>query len=99
MISKAKPEPAKDWTIDFDDRARRELRKLDSGTQQIILRYLRERIATKEDPRRFGKPLRHNLAGLWRYRVEDYRLICRIEDDRVVVLVLQIGHRRDVYDE
>jgi mRNA interferase RelE/StbE len=87
------------WTVEFDDRARRDLRKLDAITQQTILRYLRERVATGEDPRRFGKPLRRNLAGLWRYRVEDYRLICRIEEERVVVLVLQIGHRREIYDD
>ena len=97
MISKSDPQTA--WTVEFDDRARRELRKLDAKIQQTILRYLRERIAVAEDPRRFGKPLRHNLAGLWRYRIEDYRLICRIEDERVVVLVLQVGHRRDVYED
>jgi mRNA interferase RelE/StbE len=89
----------KPWTVEFDDRARRELRKLDARTQQTILSYLRERIAGDADPRRFGKPLRRNLAGLWRYRVEDYRLICRIENERVVVLVLQVGHRRDVYED
>jgi mRNA interferase RelE/StbE len=85
--------------VEFDDRARHELRKLDATIQQTILRYLRESIAVAEDPRRFGKPLRRNLAGPWRYRVEDYRLICRIEDERVVVLVLQVGHRRDVYED
>jgi mRNA interferase RelE/StbE len=92
LTSKSKAEtrklPVPAWQVEFDDRARRELRKLDTAVQQAILRYLRERIATQEDPRRFGKPLRRNLAGLWRYRVEDYRLICRIEEERVVVLVL-----------
>jgi mRNA interferase RelE/StbE len=87
------------WTVEFDDRARRELRKLDAKIQQAILRYLRDRIAVAQDPRRLGKPLRRNLAGLWRYRVEDYRLICRIEDERIVVLVLEVGHRRDVYED
>jgi mRNA interferase RelE/StbE len=86
------------WTIEFDDRARRELRKLDAKVQKAILRYLRERIAGSGDPRRFGEPLRRNLSGLWRYRVDDYRVICRIEDERVVVVVLQVGHRRDVYE-
>jgi len=94
----SKSDPEKIWTVEFDDRARRELRKLDDRIQQTILRYLRERISVAEDPRRFGKPLRRNLAGLWRYRVEDYRLICRIEDERIVVLVLQIAHRREVYE-
>ena len=87
------------WTVEFDDRARRELRKLDVKIQHDILRYLRERIAGSLDPRQFGKPLRMNLAGLWRYRVGNYRLICRIEEHRLVVLVLKIGHRRNVYDD
>jgi mRNA interferase RelE/StbE len=87
------------WTVEFDDRARRELRKLDPGAQQEILRYLRERIAGSADPRQFGKPLRMNLAGLWRYRVGQYRLICRFEEDRFVVLVIKVGHRREVYED
>ena len=99
MTSKGEPRPLKLWTVEFDDRARRELRKLDTKIQKLIFRYLRERVAASEDPRRFGKPLRRNLAGLWRYRVDDYRLICRLRDDRVVVLVLQVGHRRDVYED
>ncbi|HET8711467.1 MAG TPA: type II toxin-antitoxin system RelE/ParE family toxin [Spongiibacteraceae bacterium] len=86
------------WGVEFDDAAAKELRKLDRQAQQDILRYLRERIATDEDPRRFGKPLSRDLAGLWRYRVGNYRLICDIEDDKVVVLVLRVGHRRDVYE-
>ncbi len=99
MISKSDSSPDQIWTVEFDDRARRELRKLDAKVQQAIFRYLRQRIAVSQDPRRFGKPLRRNLAGLWRYRVEDYRLICRIEDERIVVLVLEVGHRRDVYED
>ena len=99
MTLKSDPARAQVWTVEFDDRARRELRKLDTTIQKAILRYLRERIAGADDPRRFGKALRRNLAGLWRYRVDDYRLICRIEDDRVVVLVLQVGHRRDFYED
>jgi len=86
------------WNIEFDDAAAKELRKLDKQAQRDILKYLRERIGTDEDPRRFGKPLSRNLAGLWRYRVRDYRLICIIEDDKLVVLVLRVGHRRDVYE-
>ena len=99
MTSKDDPGQPRVWAVEFDDRARRELRKLDAKTQQTILRYLRERIAGANNPRRFGKALRRNLAGLWRYRVEDYRLICRIEDKRVVVVVLQVGHRRDIYED
>lgn len=87
------------WSVEFDDRARRELRKLDPQIQKVILRYLRERIAGASDPRQFGKPLRLNLAGLWRYRVGDYRLICRFESDRFVVFVIKVAHRREVYED
>jgi mRNA interferase RelE/StbE len=75
------------------------LRKLDEQIQREILRYLRDRVVGSADPRQFGKPLRMNLAGLWRYRVGDYRLICRLEENRLVVLVLQVGHRREVYED
>ena len=85
------------WTIEWDDRSRHELRRLDRQIQLGILKYFSERIATDEDPRRFGKGLRHELQGLWSYRIGDYRAICHIEDDRLVVLVLGVGHRRQVY--
>lgn len=86
------------WTVEIDDRARRELRKLDASVQREVLRYLRERIATGEDPRRFGKALVGDLGGLWRYRVGDCRIVCRIVDAQVVVLVVRIAHRSTVYD-
>jgi mRNA interferase RelE/StbE len=85
------------WTVEWDDRARRELQRLDHKAQREILRFFRERIITDEDPRRFGRPLRHELCGLWRYRVGPYRMACRIEDERVVVLVLAVGHRSTIY--
>lgn len=86
------------WTVEFDDAAAKELRKLDRQAQSDILRYLRERIATDEDPRRFGKPLSGELTGLWRYRVRNYRIICNIEDDKLIVLVVRVSHRKDVYE-
>ncbi len=87
------------WIVEFDDAARKELRKLDRQAQQEILRYLRERIATDEDPRRFGKALSRELAGLWRYRIQNYRIICNIEDQKLTVLVLRVGHRKGVYED
>jgi mRNA interferase RelE/StbE len=86
------------WRVEFDRDAARDLRKLDAQAQRHILRYLRERIATEEDPRRFGHALTGDLKGLWRYRVGDYRIVASIEDDRFVVLVVTVGHRREVYD-
>jgi mRNA interferase RelE/StbE len=86
------------WRVEFDRDAARDLRKLDVQAQRLILRYLRERIATDEDPRRFGHALTRDLKGLWRYRVGDFRIVASIEDQRFVVLVVTIGHRREVYD-
>lgn len=86
------------WTVEWDDAAVKELRKLDKQAQRDILRYFRERIATEEDPQRFGKPLTGDKTGLWRYRVRDYRMICHIEDDTLIVLVLRVGHRKEVYE-
>ncbi|WP_169979831.1 type II toxin-antitoxin system RelE family toxin [Tautonia rosea] len=85
------------WRVEFDDRARRSLRKLNPHIQEQILEYLRSRIATAEDPRRFGKPLSGSKAGLWRYRIGDHRIICSIADDRLVVLVVALGHRKLIY--
>lgn len=87
------------WRVEIAESARRELRALDKSSQKHILQYLKTRVATAPDPRAFGKPLRSRLAGLWRYRVRDYRIICRIEDNVLCVLVVRIGHRKDVYDE
>ena len=86
------------WRVEFDRDAAKELRKLGEPARRTILRYLRERIATPADPRRFGKALAGEFAGLWRDRIGDYRLIASFEDDRLIVLVLRLGHRRTVYD-
>jgi mRNA interferase RelE/StbE len=85
------------WVYRFDERALKELRKLGKQAQRDIISYLDERIAAEEDPRRFGKGLKSDLAGLWRYRVGDYRIVCQIQDGELLVLVVTVGHRRDVY--
>jgi mRNA interferase RelE/StbE len=84
--------------VEFNRDAARDLRRLGAVAERAILRYLRERIATAEDPRRFGKPLTGDLKGFWRYRVGDYCMVASIEDDRFVVLIVTVGHRREVYD-
>jgi mRNA interferase RelE/StbE len=86
------------WKVEWDDRARKELRKLDSPIQKEILNYLRVRIAESNSPRLFGQSLTGNKAGLWRYRVGNYRLICRLEDHALVVFVIGVGHRKEVYE-
>lgn len=87
------------WAVEWDDRARKELRKLDKQLQKDILQYLRKRIAVDGDPRRFGKPLSYDKHGLWRYRVQNARIVCRIEDDFLIVLVVKVGYRKEVYND
>ena len=86
------------WTIEVSERARRQLRKLDAAVAMRIALFLKERVASLEDPRSIGKALQGSLRGTWRYRIGDYRLICKIEDFRVTVVVIEIGHRSDIYD-
>ena len=87
----------KRWTIELKQTAEKQIRKLDRKAQESIISFLRGRVETADDPRQWGKPLRGEKRGLWRYRVGDYRLICDIQDDRIVVLVLAVGHRKDIY--
>lgn len=84
------------WTIELDDGARRAFRKIAREQANRITRYLEE-LTALEDPRQRGKALTGSLKGLWRYRVGDYRIVVRIYDERLVVLVLTLAHRREVY--
>jgi mRNA interferase RelE/StbE len=85
------------WTIKYAETARKQLRKLDKSDARRIAGFMDERIAVSDDPRRMGKALKGPLGSLWRYRVGDFRVICDIQDGVLVVLVLQIGNRREVY--
>jgi mRNA interferase RelE/StbE len=85
------------WKIEWVNEAVKDLRKLGRPAQTQIRNYLRNRIATGEDPRAYGKPLAGNLSGMWSYRVGDYRVICRMINDELTVLVVSVGHRKDVY--
>lgn len=84
------------WTIELDDGARRAFRKIAREQADRITRYLEE-LTALEDPRQRGKALTGSLKGLWRYRVGDYRIVVRIFDERLVVLVLTLAHRREIY--
>ncbi|MDT8423577.1 MAG: type II toxin-antitoxin system RelE/ParE family toxin [Desulfuromonadales bacterium] len=87
------------WRIEITNTAKKQLTKLDHQIQTEIVRYLRERISTEDDPRRYGAPLRKELTGRWKYHVGAYRLICEIQDKNILVLVLMVGHRSKVYDK
>jgi len=87
------------WTVSFELGAKKDLDQLDNQHAKRISKYLAERIATDEDPRRFGESLQYGLSGFWRYRVGDYRIVCEIRDQVLIVLVVSIGHRRHVYED
>ena len=87
------------WRIEITETAKKQLAKLDHQVQVKILRYLREKIATEEDPRRYGAALRRELTNRWKYRVDPYRLICEIQDEKVLVLILLVGHRSRIYKD
>ena len=85
------------WRIEFEERAAKDLEKLDPPVVRRILGFLRKRLLSLSDPRDVGEPLSGNLGELWRYRLGDYRIICKLEDESITVLVLKIGHRSKVY--
>ena len=85
------------WTIDYTQSAKRQLKKLDKQGSRRILDFLDERVAHQEDPRALGKALGGPLGTLWRYRIGDYRAICEIQRPAVTVLVIRIGHRREIH--
>jgi len=86
------------WKIELDERANRDLDKLDLPVARRVYKFLYDRVAKLENPRSIGELLHGpKLGELWKYRVGDCRLICKIEDNRLLVLVVRIGHRGEVY--
>jgi mRNA interferase RelE/StbE len=85
------------WKIEFDRDAVKDLKKISKPDQKRIIEYLKKRISPLKSPKILGKPLKGEFMGLWRYRVGDYRIICKIEDHDLIILVVIIGHRKNVY--
>jgi mRNA interferase RelE/StbE len=85
------------WTIEFVPAAAKELKKLGRAGAGRIVATLETRIAALDDPRTLGSALTGELGGLWRWRIGDYRVVARINDERITILVVRIGHRREVY--
>lgn len=82
--------------IVFTEEAKKDLKKLNPAIAKAIINVLRD-IENLDDPRSRGKALVGNKKGFWRYRVQDYRIICRIKDDVMIIEVIKIGHRRNIY--
>lgn len=87
------------WKIEVAAEAKRDLEKLGSQVMRRIERFLYERVARLDNPRSIGQALQGEKFGeLWRYRIGDWRIICQIQDAKLVVLALRVGHRREVYE-
>lgn len=86
------------YQLEFTPEARKQLKKMDRYQATLITRWLYQNIQGIDNPRKYGKGLTSNRSGQWRYRVGNYRIVVEIEDERLVVLALQIGHRRNIYD-
>lgn len=85
------------WSVEFTDIAERTLEKLDNEAKAQILKFFRQRVTISDDPRVLAKALHGEKAGLWRFRIGDYRAICDIQRGKVVVLVLAVAHRKEIY--
>ncbi len=84
------------WSVETTDQFDQEFKKLDRAVQRRVLGYLHD-VEGLDDPRQRGKGLTANHAGVWRYRVGDYRILAQLIDNTLTVLALRVGHRRDVY--
>lgn len=89
----------KKYNLELTNRFKKEFRKLDKYTQRMIRGWIDKNLIGTSNPRIHGKGLTANRSGQWRYRIGDYRLICQIEDDKLIILALTVGHRREIYDK
>ena len=87
------------YCVETTARFDKEFRKLDRYTQRMIRAWIEKNLVNCDDPRAHGKGLSANRSGQWRYRIGDYRLICLIEDDRLIIIALTIGHRSEIYSQ
>lgn len=88
-----------EYSVEYTERAIKELKKLDRYTRQMIYSWIGKNLVGCDNPRKQGKGLTANRSGQWRYRIGDYRLICEIKDNELVILALSVGHRREVYKD
>jgi mRNA interferase RelE/StbE len=86
------------WNIELSPEARKDLAKVGVVEAKRVLKFLHERLRLLENPRSIGESMKGSrFAGLWRYRSGDYRILCEIQDDKINILVVLVGHRREVY--
>lgn len=86
------------YKVEFTEKARKFLKKIDKQTAKLITAWIRKNLENCENPRLLGKGLTSNRSGQWRYRIGDYRLLAEIQENKIVILILEIGHRSDIYE-
>lgn len=86
------------YEVRFEKRAQKALKKIDKHQALIIMAWIKKNLVESTDPRRFGKGLTENQSGEWRYRIGDDRMISHIDDEKIIILILEIGYRRDIYN-
>ncbi len=87
------------YSVEYTSKALILLKKIDRLTAAFIISYIEKKLVNCTEPRKFGKSLQENLKDKWRYRVGNYRILAMIEDDRIIIVILEVGHRRSVYLE
>lgn len=85
------------YKVEFSDRALKSLKQIDKQIARLILAWIEKNLEGTENPRSLGKSLSHNKKGIWRYRVGNYRILANIEDDKLIILLVDFGHRKDIY--
>lgn len=85
------------YTVEYTPQAVKELKKLDKRTRALIIGWIEKNLVGCENPKQHGKGLTANRSGQWRYKIGDYRLLADIQDNRIVILILSVGHRSEVY--
>ena len=86
------------YTVEYTEKAIKSLKKLDPPVRKMIRAWIEKNLLNCEDPRAYGKGLTANRSGQWRYRVGDYRILADIQENRLVIVVVEIGHRKAIYD-
>jgi len=87
------------YKVETTARFDREFKKLDRYTQRLLKGWIEKKLVGTDNPRQYGKALTANRSGQWRYRIGDYRLICHIDDGKLIILALTVGHRREIYEK
>ncbi|MBZ4683880.1 MAG: mRNA interferase RelE/StbE [Fusobacteriaceae bacterium] len=86
------------YKVEFSDIALKKLKKMDKYQASLLMGYIKKNLVDCDDPRKIGKALVANHKGKWRYRVGDYRILALIEDEKILITVIDIGHRKDIYE-